>query len=119
MDSLYNNDEVIELIRQHADKRQNRPQFKTPIAEPIADDELQTDIEQTPFINKEILKNQFLASSDNLFHFVVHYPFLHAIDFSERVALFCQLASQYERELNFTKDYQSQQGVEFAMVYAR
>lgn len=119
LDALYNDDEVIELIRQHADKRQNRPQFKTPIAEPIADDELQTDIEQTPVINKEILKNQFLASSDNLFHFVVHYPFSHAVDFSERVTLFCQLASQYERELHFTDDYQSQQGVEFAMVYAR
>lgn len=119
LDSLYNDDEVIELIRQHADKRQNRPQFKTPIAEPIADDELQTDIEQTPVINKKILKNQFLASSDNLFHFVVHYPFSHVVDFSERVTLFCQLASQYERELHFTEDYQSQQGVEFAMVYAR
>lgn len=119
LDTLHNDDGMISLIQQLANKHRNRPKFASPVAAAIADEELQTDIQEIPIINKEMLKNQFVAGSEHLFHFVLNYPFAHVVDFSERVTLFCQLASQYEYEFNFTGQYQSHRGVEFALVYPK
>jgi hypothetical protein len=42
-------------------------------------------------INLEEVKNRFIATSDNLFNFIVRYDFLKEVDFNERVTIYCQV----------------------------
>lgn len=70
-------------------------------------------------INLDEVRNQFTATSDNLFNFIMSYDFLKAVDFNERVTIFCQITSQYERELRVEEDFQTSNGVEYALVYPK
>jgi hypothetical protein len=49
----------------------------------------------------------------------MNYDFLKQVDFDERVTIFCQITSQYERELRVEEDFQITNGVEFALVYPK
>jgi hypothetical protein len=42
-------------------------------------------------LNLEEVKNRFIATSDNLFNFIVRYDFLKEVDFNERVTIYCQV----------------------------
>ncbi len=119
LDYLRDSDNVSAIIRKVADKRQHRKQFTVPVADPIADDFLQTAVEEVAIIDIEGIKNQFIASGDNLFGFLARYDFPKALSFSERVTLFCQIASQFESELLISETYQHSDGIEFAMIYPR
>lgn len=119
VDYLRDNDDVSAIIRKVYDNRHDKKQFQTPIADTITDDYLQMAVESVPVIDREGIKNQFVASGDNLFGFLSRYQFDTEISFAERVALFCQIASLFENELLITDDYQHSNGVEFAMIYPK
>ena len=70
-------------------------------------------------INLEEIRNKFVATSDNLFNFILLYDFLKEIDFEERVTLFCQIISQYEQELVIEDDFKKTNGIEYAIVYSK
>ena len=70
-------------------------------------------------INLEEVRNHFVATSDNLFNFILNYDFLKEVDFNERVTIFCQIISQYEEELQIQDNYQITNGIEYAMVFSK
>jgi hypothetical protein len=47
------------------------------------------------------------------------YHFEKEISFEEKATVFCQLISQYENSFILTDKYNSEQEVEFAMVYPK
>ena len=67
-------------------------------------------------IDFEEIKNRFLATSDNLFNFILKYDFLKDVAFDERVTIFCQVISQYEQELEIKNDFQITKDIEYAIV---
>ena len=70
-------------------------------------------------INLEEIRNRFIATSDNLFNFIMNYDFSKDVDFNERVTIFCQTISQYEQELKIEDYFQVTHGVEYAIVYPK
>ncbi len=70
-------------------------------------------------INLEEIKNQFIATSDNLFDFLSNYDFQKDVESDERVTIFCQIASQFDKELLVENEYNERNGIEFALVYPR
>lgn len=88
-----------------------------PLAERIAEDYLQTETEKEIFINTDELKSSFSASGNNLFSFIMNYPFIREVPFQERVTIYCRMVSLYESELNVTETYNKHQEIEYAMVY--
>jgi hypothetical protein len=70
-------------------------------------------------IDLQALKNAFVASGHQLFDFVLHYDFPRALDFAERVTVFCQLVAIYEGELRIEDRYQQHGSVEYVMVYPK
>ena len=85
-------------------------------AEPIDQDYLTSQDSKKFFINHETVKNQFMATGDNLFDFIMKYDFSEEVNFYERVTLYCQILSEYEKELKVTDNYQQYKGVEYAVV---
>ena len=101
--------------------KRNRSSVKVrlPLAGNISTEYLQASIEEEIQINLEEVRNSFIASGNNLFDFVMGYNFEKEISFEEKVTVFCQLISQYENSFTLTDKYNSEQEVEFAMVYPK
>lgn len=93
--------------------------LQRPIAEKISTEYLDTLTEEEIQINLEEVKNSFVASSYDLFDFVMGYDFAKDISFDERVTVYCQLVSQYETIFNITDKYELKEDIEFTMVYPK
>ncbi|MBS9766126.1 MAG: hypothetical protein KGV44_01140 [Flavobacteriaceae bacterium] len=119
IDFLRESERAFESIKRIAEKHKNRWQFKQEIAESISNDYLENNEEEIIMVNLEQVKNRFVATSDNLFNFVLNYDFSKEVDFNERVTIFCQIISQYEDELTIQNNYQITNGIEYAMVFSK
>lgn len=93
--------------------------LKRPIADKISNEYLETQLEEEIQINLEEVKNGFIASSYNLFEFILNYNFSKEVSFDERVTIYCQMISQYETNFEITQTFQENKEIEFAMVYPK
>jgi hypothetical protein len=119
IDLIRENEKVFDAIKRIAKNYKDRKQFKPEIAERISTELLEGTIEEEVMINLDEVRNQFLATSDHLFNFIMNYDFFKPVDFEDRVTIFCQIASQFERELIVEENFQIANGVEFALVYPK
>lgn len=90
-----------------------------PSAGVISNEYLNASVEEQIQVNLEEVKNNFLASGNNLFEFVMSYNFEKELSFDEKVTVYCQLISQYETSFELTEVFKSQREVEYAMVYPK
>lgn len=116
LDFLRENEKVFEIIKRISQKYKDRKIFKAELADRISDEFLENTIEEEIMINYEEIKNSFMATSDNLFNFIVNYDFLRTVDFTERVTIFCQVISLYEQEFEIKNDFQTLNNIEYAIV---
>ncbi|OQX22643.1 MAG: hypothetical protein BWK75_00230 [Candidatus Altiarchaeales archaeon A3] len=93
--------------------------LKWPIADKIASEYLENQTEEEIQINLEEIKNGFVASSYNLFEFILNYHFPREPSFDEQITIFCQLISQYEDIFKITDEYKIKKGIEYVIVYAK
>ena len=93
--------------------------LKRPVAEKISSEYLETQTEEEIQINLEEVKNGFVASSYNLFDFIMNYNFAKEVSFDDRVTIYCQLISQYENIFEITDKFEEKKEIEFAMVYPK
>lgn len=93
--------------------------LKRPLAEKISSEYLETQIEEEIQINLEEVKNGFVASSYNLFDFILNYNFAKEVSFEDRVTIYCQLISQYDNIFKITDKFEKKKEIEFAMVYPK
>lgn len=119
LDFLRESEKAFEAIKKVAKNHKNRKQYKPILADRISDEYLESTIENEIMINLEEIRNKFVATSDNLFNFILHYDFLKEVDFKERVTLFCQIISQYEQELVIEDNFKKTNGIEYAIVYSK
>lgn len=119
IDFLREDERAFEAIKRIAKNHRDRLLFKPEIAERISNDYLDNNVEEEIMVNLEEVRNRFIATSDNLFNFILNYDFLKEVEFKERVTIFCQIISQYEEELQIQDNYQTTNGIEYAMVFSR
>lgn len=119
LEYLLADEEVYESIKKIAKRMQSGVVLKRPIAEKISSEYLETQTEEEIQINLEEVKNGFVASSYNLFDFIMNYNFSKDVSFEERVTIYCQLISQYENIFSITNKYEERGEIEFAMVYPK
>jgi hypothetical protein len=119
IDFLREDERAFDAIKRIARNYRDRLLFKQDIAESISNENLENSIEEEVMINLEEVRNRFVATSDNLFNFILNYNFLKEVDFNERVTIFCQIVSQYEEELQIQDNYQTTNGIEYAMVFSK
>ena len=119
IDFLRENEKAFEAIKRIAKQHKDRLLFKPEIADSISNEYLENSIEKEIMINLEEVRNRFVATSDNLFNFILNYDFSKDVDFNERVTIFCQIISQYEQELKIKDNFQITNGIEYAMVFSK
>jgi hypothetical protein len=106
-------------IKSIAERFKNRDKMQPQIADNISLDLLENNIDEEVQINLEELRNSFVATSNDLFNFIMSYNFDKKVEFNERVTIFCQVASQFENEFEIKDEVQTTNGIEYAVVYPK
>lgn len=116
---LQNNESAFEIIKRVAERFKDRQQHQPVVAEKIADEFLEDNLEEELIIDFEEIRNHFVAGGQDLFNFILNYNFLMEVDFEKRVTIFCQMASQYELDFEIEDDYAVENHIEYAMIYPK
>ena len=103
LDFLRNEDAAIDIL-QHVRRRMSKKTIiRSRLAGKINDNYLQAATDPQHIFNHQELINSFLAQSVDLFTFIWNYPFQTETTEEERLVLFLQLASQYDRDERFER----------------
>lgn len=119
LEYLQANEEAFTSIKKIGKRLKAGINLKRPVAEKISSEYLETQIEEEIQINLEEVKNGFVASSYNLFDFVMNYNFATKVSLENRVTIYCQLISQHEDIFEITDQFDEKQEIEYAMVYPK
>jgi len=112
-------DEAYSSIRKVNQRLKSNSKQNPPTAEPISDEYLQAQTENEAFINLDEIKNNFVASGNHLFDFILNYKFLQDISFEERVTIYCQMLSLFEDNFEISENFKQFNEIEYALVYAK
>ena len=117
---LRNTDDGLMLLQKIALGKGNQRLKKGNLSEPFSEQELLPDTQFLPFVDSADIKNAFLASGDNLFHFLQNYSnYRKEMSDEDILVLFCQIASQYLDELDISGELRTYKDIEFPMIYSR
>lgn len=119
LDYLQSDNEAYTSILKVAIKIKTVVKLKLPFAGTISSEYLNSVNEEEIQINLEEVRNSFLASGNNLFDFILSYDFEKEISFDDKVTIYCQLISQYDKSFVLTEKYSSQQEIEYILVYPK
>ena len=118
LEMLRENDQVVKLLRRIAERNGIQKTARTE-AGPLADEDLQEHIRQLKEVDSAEVWNAFLASSYNLFDFILKYDYKVKRSIEEHAALFCQMVILHPDECRITGEYAIYQDIEYPIIYAK
>ena len=115
---LRNSEEGLKILKDFAKGKSNSRLKKGNLAEPLTEDELTEQQQILQMVDIGEVKNAFMASGDNLFHFVMNYSsYRIKMDDEAKLVLFCQIATQYLDELQVGDEYRQHEEIEYPIIY--
>lgn len=115
---LRNSEDGLKILHDVANGKVNNRLRKGNLAEALTEDELAEQQQISKMVDVGEVKNAFMASGDNLFHFVMNYSgYRMEIDEEAKLVLFCQIASQYLDELSITDEFCQYGAIEYPLIY--
>ena len=124
---LRTTDTGLKILQDVAKGKSNDRLRKGNLAEPLTKEELTAPKEELTEQQKVLqtvdvreVKTAFMASGDNLFHFVMNYSgYRKQMADEEKLVLFCQIAAQYHDELVISEEYGRHGNIEFPFIYPK
>lgn len=114
---LRNTEEGLKVLKNVAKGKGNNRLKKGNLAEPLTADELTEQQQMLQMVDVSEVKNAFMVSGDNLFHFVINYSgYRIPIDDEAKLVLFCQIAAQYLDELHVNEEYRQYGEIEYPII---
>lgn len=107
LDFLRNDDDAIDILENVRHRLSKKTIIRSKLAGPIDSRYLQPANDERRVFNHQEIINGFLAQSVDLFTYVWNYPFKTKTTQEERLVLFLQLASQYDRNERFEEQTSS------------
>lgn len=101
LDFLRNDDNAIDILDHVRRRLSKKTIIHSRLAGPIDGHYLQTATDEQRMFNHQELINGFLAQGIDFFTYIWNYPFQTQTSQEERLVLFLQLASQYDRNEQF------------------
>ncbi len=118
LEELRENDQIVKLLRRIAERNGIQKTTRTE-AEPLTDEDLQAHVRKLKEVDSTKVWNAFLASSHNLFEFILSYDYKAKRNIEDHAALFCQLVILHPDECRITNKYATYQDIEYPIIYAR
>lgn len=118
LEMLRENELVVKMLRRIADRNGIQKTLRTEAA-PLTEEELQNHVRLLRDVDSAEVWNSFLASSYNLFEFILRYDYKVKRNIEEHVTLFCQLVILHPDECRMTGKYAIYQNIEYPIIYAK
>ena len=117
---LRTTDTGLKILQDVAKGKSNDRLRKGNLAEPLTKEELTEQQKVLQTVDVREVKTAFMASGDNLFHFVMNYSgYRKQMADEEKLVLFCQIAAQYHDELVISEEYGRHGNIEFPFIYPK
>lgn len=117
---LRTTDTGLKILQDVAKGKSNDRLRKGNLAEPLTQEELTEQQKVLQTVDVSEVKTAFMASGDNLFHFVMNYSgYRKQMADEEKLVLFCQIAAQYHDELVISEEYGRHGNIEFPFIYPK
>lgn len=118
LEMLREDELVVKILRRIAERNGIHKTAKTE-AVPLTEEELQNHARLLKDVDSAEVWNSFLASSYNLFEFILRYDYKVKRNIEEHVTLFCQLVILHPDECRMTGKYAIYQDIEYPIIYAK
>lgn len=118
LEMLRENELVVKMLRRIAERNGIQKTLRTE-ADPLTEEELQNHVRLLRDVDSAEVWNSFLASSYNLFEFILRYDYKVKRNIEEHVTLFCQLVILHPDECRMTGKYAIYQNIEYPIIYAK
>ena len=118
LEMLIEDEQVVKLLRRIAERNGIQKTSRTE-AGPLTEEDLQEHIQQVKEVNSAEVWNAFLASSYDLFEFILRYDYKEKRSIEDYAALFCQLVILHPDECRMTGEYAIYQDIEYPIIYAK
>lgn len=110
----------LKILQDAAKGKGNARLRKGNLAKPLTENELKEQQQVLQMVDIREVKNAFMASGDNLFHFVMNYSgYRKQVSEEEKLVLFCQISTQYLEELSIKDEYQRHNNIEYPLIYPK
>lgn len=117
---LRTTDTGLKILQDVAKGKSNDRLRKGNLAEPLTKEELTEQQKVLQTVDVREVKTAFMASGDNLFHFVMNFSgYRKQMADEEKLVLFCQIAAQYHDELVISEEYGRHGNIEFPFIYPK
>lgn len=117
---LRTTDTGLKILQDVAKGKSNDRLRKGNLAKPLTKEELTEQQKVLQTVDVREVKTAFMASGDNLFHFVMNYSgYRKQMADEEKLVLFCQIAAQYHDELVISEEYGQHGNIEFPFIYPK
>lgn len=118
LEMLREDELVVKILRRIAERNGIHKTAKTE-ADPLTEEERQNHVRLLKDVDSAEVWNSFLASSYNLFEFILRYDYKVKRNIEEHVTLFCQLVILHPDEYRMTGKYAIYQDIEYPIIYAK
>ena len=118
LEMLREDELIVKILRRIAERNGIHKTAKTE-ADPLTEEELQNHVRLLKDVDSAEVWNSFLASSYNLFEFILRYDYKVKRNIEEHVTLFCQLVILHPDECRMTGKYAIYQDIEYPIIYAK
>ena len=115
---LRNSEEGLKVLQDFSKGKANTRLRKGNLADALTPEDLIEQQHVCQMVDIDEVKNAFMASGDNLFHFVMNYSGYHIkLDYEAKLVLYCQIASQYLYELTINDECREEGSIEYSLIY--
>ena len=117
---LRTSDVGLKILQDVAKGKGNDRLRKGNLAEPLTQEEMNEQKQVLHMVDIHEVKTSFMASGDNLFHFVMNYSgYRKQVTDEEKLVLFCQIAAQYLEELSISNTYRRHNSIEYPLIFPK
>ena len=118
LEMLRENEQVVKMLRRVAERNGVQKIARTE-AEPLTGEDLKNHVRLLKEVDAAEIWNSFLASSYDLFEFILRYDYKVKRTVEEHATLFCQLVILHPDECRITGKYAIYQDIEYPIIYAK
>lgn len=112
-------DDGLAILKEIRNRAHLKGSVKGRLAEALTDADLNVESAVQQMVDQVELKNAFAAQGSDLFHFIMNYKYPFEMDMEGKLVLFCQVASGFYDELEFSDKYGQMAGFEYPLIYAK
>ncbi len=114
---LRDSDEAIEIIDDARKTISRIKSLKNTPAEPLKESELNTTHIVEDFVDTDTVANAFFASSQDLYSYVINYPYAQPQKRERKVEYFLEIIQNHYHKLLITSDWRQDGNVEYPLIY--